>query len=122
MSAFTYLKADYGEVDTLPFTNGTGSELSGGDLHQVGDKVGVVYEDTPDTEDGLLLVGVPAPGIEVPKESVAFSPGEVVRYDSANDAVDADASTPNPIVGHAYKDAASGDARVQAVLTNENVA
>jgi len=122
MSAFIHLKADFGEVDTLPFTNGTGSELSGGDLHQVGDKVGVVYEDTPDGEDGLLLVGVPAPGVDVPKEAVAFSRGDVVRYDSANDAVDADAGTPNPIVGHAYKDAASGDARVRAVLTNENVA
>ena len=122
MSAFTYLKADFGEVDTLPFTNSSGSELSGGDLHQVGDKVGVVYEDTSDGDDGLLLVGVPAPGIEVPKESAAFNPGEVVRYDSANDAVDADAVTPNPIIGHAYKDAASGDARVQAVLPNENVA
>jgi len=122
MPAHVHLKADFGDVDTLPFTNSSGSDLSGGDLHEVQDKVGVVYDDTPDTEDGILLVGVPAPGVDVPKEGVAFTRGDVVRWDSGAGSVDADASTPNPIVGHAYKDAASGDNRVRAVLTNENVA
>lgn len=116
--AYLDLKADYGECDTLPFTNSTGSDLSAGDEHIEGEKLGVVYEDTPDTEDGVLVVGVPAPGINLPKATGnAFSAGDPVYWSTANDNLDS--TDTNALVGHAYEDAASADTEVRVVLTNE---
>lgn len=126
---FTDLKANYGECDTLPFTNSSGSDLSAGDIHTVQDKVGIVYEDTPDTEDGVLVVGVPKPGVVVPKLSGdgAWSRGEKIYLDedgsgnSNNEFTNQSSTngTTNPVMGYAYEDAASGDNEARVVLTDE---
>ena len=120
-----YLRAFYGQCNPIPFTNGSGGELTTGDLAAQSGKVGVVYGSGPTGdvvaagEEGIMLTGVPAPGVLVPKTAgVALTAGDAVHYDSANGAVD-DGTATGAKLGYAYKDAAAGDARAQVVLTDE---
>lgn len=99
----------------FPFTNSTGSELKAGDKHVENGKLGVVYEDTPDGEDGLLVVHVPTPGIDLPAASVSFTAGDEVTWDVADSEVNKDTAN-NVSIGYALKDAASGDATVRVAL------
>lgn len=116
--AYKRLRTDYGKCDTLPFTNGTGSELAAGTLHIVGQKLGIVYDDTPDSEGGVLIVGIPAPGAMLPKATGnAFAEGDPVYWSTANSNLDS--TDTNALVGHTYKPADASATEVQVVLTNE---
>lgn len=120
-AAYEHLKADYGECDSIPFTNSTGSTLEGGTVQEVNAKVGVLYDDVDDTESTALVTGVPTPGVMVPKTSgEAQNKGEALYYDSANTEFTT-TSANGTEAGYVYADAASSDARVQAVLTDLNV-
>lgn len=114
------LHAHYGDTSGFPFTNGTGSQLDGGSIHSQGNKVGVVYDDTPDTEDGILVTAIPAPGVDVPKQALAWSAGDAVVYDSGTNDFTNDTAQ-GTIVGYAYESAAGGDAEGRVVLTDESV-
>lgn len=120
-SALSSLHAHYGECDTLPFTNGTGSALTGDTVQSVGDTVGILKEDVDDGESTVLLVDVPAPGIDVPKQTgTAWTAGDAVYFDSGSGDFTT-ASADGEYAGKVYADAASGDTSGRIVLTNENV-
>jgi len=120
-AAYEHLKADYGECDSIPFTNSTGSALEGGTVQEINSKVGVLYDDVDDTESTALVTGVPTPGVMVPKtDGEAQDKGETLYYDSSNTEFTT-TSANGTEAGYVYADAASSDARVQAVLLDFNV-
>jgi len=118
-SAYQKLLADYGECDTFVIDNSTGSEIDGASLVVEGDTLAMVLDPIPDGESGVVVYGVPSPGIRLPKASaVSFSPGDVVTFDVADGEVNDDTSG-NSVVGRCLKPAASADAEVVVALTNE---
>jgi len=120
-AAYEHLKADFGLCDTILFDNSTGSAVDGGTIQEVNAKVGIVYDDVDDGESVPLLTGVPTPGIMVPKTGAqAQSKGETLYYDTNNTEFTT-VSADGVEAGYVYADAASGDARVQAVLLDFNV-
>lgn len=120
-SAYESLKAHFGDCDTLPWTNGTGSTVNGDTIQVQANTLGVVKEDVDDGESTVLLVDVPAPGIDVPKESgSAWTAGDAIYWNSSASAFTS-ASADGTYAGKAYQDAASADTTGRAVLTNENV-
>lgn len=120
-SALSSLKAHYGECDTLPWTNGTGSTVNGDTIQNVQNKVGVVKEDVDDGESTVLLVEVPGPGIDLPKQALAWTAGDTIYYDSGSNDFSNDSAV-GDAVGYAYEDAAGGDSTGRVVLTNEQIA
>lgn len=120
-SALSSLYAHEGDCDTLPWTNSTGSTVNGDTVQSVGNTVGILKEDIDDGEESVLLIDVPAPGIDVPKQTgTAWTAGDAVYYDSgSNDFTTASAD--GEYAGKVYADAASGDTTGRVLLTNENV-
>lgn len=117
-SAYEHLRADFAECGSLIFTNGSGSLIDGGTLRVEGATLGMVLDPVDDTEDGVLLTRVPAPGISLPKASgVSFAVGAVAYYDVADGEVNDDDT--NSACGRVLQAAAGGDARVVVELTNE---
>ena len=120
-AAYQHLKADLGLCDSLPFDNSSGSAIEGGTIQTLGSKVGILYDDVEDGESTPLITGVPTPGVMVPKTGgEAQSAGEALYFDSANTEFTTTAANGTE-AGYVYADAASGDGRVQAVLTDLNV-
>lgn len=120
-AAYEHLKADLGECDSIPFTNSTGSELTGGTIQELNAKVGLLYDDVEDGESTPLITGIPTPGGMVPKTSgEAQNKGEALYYDTNNTEFTT-TSANGTEAGYVYADAASSDDRVQAVLTDLNV-
>jgi predicted RecA/RadA family phage recombinase len=120
-SALSSLYAHYGDCDTLPYTNTTGSAENGDTVKAVQNKVGILKEDVADDESTVILVGVPAPGIDVPKQTgQAWTAGDAIYYDSGSNDF-SNNSADGELVGHAYADAAASDATARVVLTNEAV-
>lgn len=120
-SAYSALFAALSDCETIEFTNGTGSTLVGGSFHRVGDFRGIVLDDTVDGDTGVLLVEVPAPGINVPKEApLAIGEGLDVYFDESAGVVTLTATSNTHIgkvvVGHP---AASADTVVRVSLTNK---
>lgn len=114
-SVYTYLRADRAHCCEIAFT--ADADYDGGDLVEIGNTLGVVYDPVATGEEGLALIEVPSGGVLVPAGSAAFSAGDVVYYStSASNVNDNDA---NPAVGRALAPAASGDDRVLIKLTNE---
>lgn len=130
-AAAQHIREHIGDTHGFPFTNGSGAQIDGGTIHVVGNKVGMVRNDVPDTEDGILITFVPPPGVSVPRNTNdgAWSRGDEVFLDldsssNSNDQFTTQATTnttSNPSVGYAYEDAASGDARARIVLTDEQI-
>lgn len=130
-SAQSSIRAHYGECDTLPWTNGTGSSVNGDTVRVVQDKVGLVFEDVDDGESTVLVVDIPGPGADLPRNTndSAWTAGDEVFLDTDNSNNSNDQftiqgttnTTSNPTVGYAYLDAATGDSEGRVVLTNENV-
>ena len=111
------LKAPYDLCSTLVFNNGSGSEITSGTWRLEGETLGMVMQDTPDTEDGVMVTEVPASGILIPKNtSTAIDAGEVVYWDSSGGEVNR--TDTNPIVGYALEDAAAADAEVRIRLNS----
>ena len=114
------LKADYGKCDTVPFT--AGSDRSAGDVIVKNGRLGIVYEDTESGADGILITGVPAPGINIPKATgLSFTNLDEVYWDVADGNSNADSA--NTLIGYAYlSDGAPGgvnaDTEVRVVLSD----
>jgi len=131
-SIFQHLKADYGLCDSLPFDNDTGSDLDGGTVQVLQDKVGILYDDVPDGETVPLVTGVPTRGVSVPRNTNdgAWSPGDSVYLDLDGSSASTGQfttqsstnGTTNPEVGYVYAAAASGDNRGRVVLPDWSLA
>lgn len=121
-SALDSLHAHYGDCDTLPWTNGTGSTVNGDTVREISNKVGIVKEDVDDGEAIPVLVEVPGPGIDLPRNTAdsAWSQGDSVYYDSANTEFTIQSAN-GTLAGYAYEGTAAGDSTGRVVLTNEAV-
>ena len=118
--SYTRLKADRGETKTVPFT--ASSDRSAGDVIVKNQKLGAVLEDVSSGNTGTMIVGVPAPGINLPKKSEAFSHLDEVYWDVSAGAFTGTAAD-GVHVGYAYlasgaPGGASGDADVRVVLND----
>lgn len=119
-SALQFLKASVSDCERIPFTNGTGGALTGGALHEEGDFNGIVMDDTPDGNEGVLITRVPPPGVYALKAAVAIAIHDSLYYDATNDVVtNTDNTGANAFIGKSLAAAASGDARVWMSLTND---
>ena len=114
-SVYKYLKADRAQCEEVSFT--ATANYDGGDLVEIGDTVGVVYDPVASGEEGIALIYVPSKGVAVESGSVAFSVGDTAHYSTAAKNVNSTGS--NPVVGRVLKAAASADDRVVIRLTNE---
>lgn len=116
------LKAHLGNVATLTFTNGSGSQIDAGTERLESEKFGVVLDDTPDGEEGVMVVGTAhlGAGIDITRDTgdAAWSRGDAVYWDSANSQATT-ASADGDLIGYALEDTASGDATGRVALTNE---
>lgn len=130
-AAYEHLKADYGECNSIPFTNGTGSTLNGGTIQTLSNKVGMLYDDIDDGEETALITGVPTPGVSVPRNTndSAWSEGDTVYLDTDSGGASNDQfttqsttnTTDNPEVGYVYASTGAGDDRGVVVLTDEQI-
>lgn len=117
---YSELEADYGKCDCFPFTNGSGSTLTGGTPHEVNDKVGLVYDDVDDGEQGILVTGIPSPGALLPKAGEAMQTGQPLYWDTSAGQFTV-TSADGIEIGYVYAGAASGDDKVQGVLPDLNL-
>lgn len=117
-SAYQFLYSPMEKALTKKFTNGTGGALVGGTFFAVGSNYGIVLDDTPDGEDGVLILA--ADDIAVPKTAgEAYTDGENLYYDVANEVVtNLDGGGANPWRGRANADTAGADATVRMMFTN----
>lgn len=124
MGSLQHLRDDLGSCKTLRFTNGTGAELAGGDIHFVADRIGPVLETTPDGEDGVIITETASQGYSLPKEGVAINRG-ADAYWSAGDGwvtpstTESDGTTATTRIGYFAEDAAAADDRVQTVIEQQ---
>lgn len=111
--AYLKLKADYSECTTRTFT--ASADRSAGDELVLNGQLAVVYEDVSSGDEGVAIVGVPPPGIDLSAGAVALNRGDEATWDVADSNVNND-TTNNVTVGWVYQDAASGDSEVRVVL------
>ena len=72
-SWYTGENVDYAKCGTVPYTNSTGSTVSGGTVATVGSLVGMVFDDVLDTETTRLVVTAPNPGISKWPKATGFA-------------------------------------------------
>lgn len=119
-SIHSSLFAPLGDCYGFPWTNGTGSTVNGDTVRSVQNKVGIVRDDVDDGETEIVVTMVPPPGIDVPKQSLAWDKGDTIYYDPGSNDFTNDSAV-GSAVGWAYEDAAGGDSTGRVVLTDETV-
>lgn len=110
-SIHSRLFAPLQDYDVHPFT--AGADYVAGDFVEIGQIRGVVVEDVANGAEGLAIVGTPACGMNVDKEtSLAITAGDILYYDATNDVVDK--TNTNAFFGYAVASAGSSDVLVRA--------
>lgn len=100
--------------EKLAYVNTTGAKIPSGTLVIVGSLAGVAVTDIADTETGaLVLNGV----FQIPKAAGAVSQGAKLYWDATNKVATTTASG-NTLFAVAGDAASTGDATVNAQLTN----
>jgi predicted RecA/RadA family phage recombinase len=105
--------------DNLDWTNGTGSDVSSGQIIELGDSIAVALNDIPDTETGA--VGVEGVYSVAKKSGTAWNAGDKLDWDkSASEFHKGITPATGDITGCAIAaaDAASGDTTATVKLTN----
>ncbi len=117
-SAYERLRAPFSECEVIEFTNTSGGTLVGGTWHEEADFRGIVLEDVVDDGAGILIVAVPAPGIEVPKTApLVIGIHLDLYYDDTADEVNLTV-TGNTHIGRSLAAAASADTHVLCSFNN----
>lgn len=110
------MKATLSKCDTLRFTNGSGGDLTAGQLYQVQGLVGIVVNTVANGSPGVLAHRIPSPGVEVPCPADAtgvFEVGDPAYYDADNlEVVNSTAASGNRFCGFAVEASALGDETV----------
>lgn len=114
------LRASMANCASVKFVNESGGALVAEQLYQVEDLVGVVVDNTPEHEEGVLIHRAPSPGVVLPKNQNStgvFAVGDNVYYDAtAGKAVNETDKSGNVWIGNAVKEAAQADETVQVDL------
>lgn len=110
------LRSPLSDCKTLRFTNDTAGDLVSGAYVLRNETFGFLLEDTPDTEDGMLVIETGSQGIVLDKAAVAVAPGEDAFWDTGNDNVTNDGTGQLQNIGYFAEAAAGGVARVRVVL------
>lgn len=98
----------YKHCRAVEFT-ASGGDKAAGTVIVSGNVVGIVYDDTADTEVGALIVEAPAPGLLVDKNTgEAWTVGDALYYDAGGTDFTTTA-TANTYAGYAAQAAASAD-------------
>lgn len=93
--------------NTMNYTNGTGGDISSGDIVELESRIGVAAVDIPDTEAGSVdLVGV----FELPKTAPeVISQGDHLYYDTVTGLITGVSGGNTIDAGTAWEDAESAD-------------
>lgn len=97
----------------MPWTNGTGSDVSSGDVVLVGTRVGIALGDIADGAEGQVAI---TEVWEVPKAApLVIDQGDLVYWDAADGNVNKTA-TDNTLAGFAFEAAVSAATTVKVKL------
>lgn len=111
MSVNQYLHAPMAACEVLKITNDGETALTAGAIHVEGTLLGIVAEDIAVDGSNLLIIAVPAPGIDFPKATgLAITKGDALFYNSGGGNLNKTAT--NRFVGFAVADAATNATRV----------
>lgn len=113
-----YLQGFEGDARKFKFT--AGADQVAGDVIVDAGRVGMVYHDVLDTEEGLAIYATDENGISLPKATGVIARNAIVYWDADGDPIGGTSgaggctatSTANIRIGRCVVAAASGDARV----------